>query len=51
LGGPSDTDGRVLEDELGVALGRVGSNEVKLALRELDKNLLATARAENELAD
>lgn len=50
LVGATDADGRVLEDELGVALGGKRSDEIKLALREFTEGLLR-AGAEDQLAD
>ena len=46
LVGATDAYGGVLEDELGVALGGEGSDEVQLALGQFDHGLLAVAAKE-----
>ncbi len=50
LGGAPDSGGCVLEDELGVSLGRKWPDEVELALGQVDHGLLV-AGAKEELAD
>ena len=50
LSGAADLSGGVLEDELRVALGGEGSDEVELALRQVGQGFLV-ASSENEFAN